>query len=224
MREFVVGSIKGASDYLMQILSKINYDPSGDKIIFLGNYTGSTDNNIKTIEFINSLQLENTNVITLLGDIDDGLKTYLDCQFEYTQWILYGGHKTKKEYAKKWTKYRDSHLDFLDNCSYHYVDQYNNYYTHSGFDISSKVFTAATDAYTIKEDMFWPNLLKKHEEESIKIKEYTNIFISHKKGIWPVNIKNPNNYKNVWNLEMQDKRILCMDIETKEIFKSESII
>lgn len=82
MRTIVIGDVHGNYKKLRELLNGLRseniYNPSEDKMIFLGDYIDRGENPRITIETIRNLQMENPNVIALKGNHEDMAVKYME--------------------------------------------------------------------------------------------------------------------------------------------------
>ncbi|MEW5818773.1 MAG: metallophosphoesterase family protein [Cyanobacteriota bacterium] len=100
-RTLVIGDIHGYYKHLEKLLEIVNYDNNSDRIIFLGDYIDRGDNPKKTIDFVIELSLENTNVISLMGNHEDLMLSNIteDGRHSKSIWMSNGSDSTLKSFG-----------------------------------------------------------------------------------------------------------------------------
>ena len=100
MRTIVIGDVHGCYNELKEMIKILEtegeYKKGIDKLVFLGDYIDRGDNSRQVIEFIRNLQMENDNVIALMGNHEDMLLDYIDNNNE--DWLWNGCRSTIDSY------------------------------------------------------------------------------------------------------------------------------
>lgn len=146
MRTLVIGDIHGFLAPLKDGLEKINYDPSKDRLIFVGDYINGGKESVSVVDFL--LELKNKashKPIFIKGNHDYWFAELLSCDLalfqdkkyirkKYKAWMKKGGDKTYKAYRSidpiKLEQHKSEFFDQL--CDYYVWD--NKLVVHAGFD------------------------------------------------------------------------------------------
>ncbi len=67
MRKIVIGDVQGCFEQLMKLLDRLNFSPSYDQLIFLGDIVGRGPQSLEVIEYLYSI---NDSVVITLGNHD----------------------------------------------------------------------------------------------------------------------------------------------------------
>ena len=94
MRTLCCGDLHGAKKALDQVLERANFDPSSDRIIFLGDFSDGWPEVPECFEFI--LSLDNYGYV--VGNHDAWLNSYLKFGSTPHIWLSQGGQATLEAY------------------------------------------------------------------------------------------------------------------------------
>ena len=137
MKKIIIGDLHGNFTGLNTILERSKYDPTTDKLIFVGDYIDGFPGNDfsakKVIDKIIELKKENKNIITLIGNHDWWMLEWIKIGNKEPRSIWYnqGGKETLKSYGIKnpFPQYTlekenipNSHKKFLENLMPSYYD------------------------------------------------------------------------------------------------------
>lgn len=75
--DYAIGDIHGYRDKVKRLIDKLNYDPSTDRLIFLGDYIDRGPDSKGVIEFMIELKHTNASNIFLMGNHEDNFLTYI---------------------------------------------------------------------------------------------------------------------------------------------------
>jgi serine/threonine protein phosphatase 1 len=75
--DYAVGDIHGCLDKVLRLLDILNYDPTEDRLLFLGDYIDRGPNSKGVIDLMLQLQQENPRNIFLMGNHEDNFLTYV---------------------------------------------------------------------------------------------------------------------------------------------------
>ena len=136
-RTFVIADIHGCSESLVNLIAKIDPDPSKDRLIFLGDYVDRGPDSQGVIEEILSLRREFDKIITLKGNHEEVLLNFMagrDREF----FLAIGGRETLLSYgcAEPFDyscslNIPESHQNFLYNLLPYWEDE-EFIYVHAG--------------------------------------------------------------------------------------------
>jgi len=135
-KTFVVGDIHGCLGMLKRLMDDISWEPSKDRLIFIGDYIDRGEDSRGVIEFVSALRKDSQNVQCLIGNHEQMLFDYLSGEDTQT-YILNGGGATLMSYDRARQSKEDplippSHLEFLSSLvSMIELDDY--YIVHAGF-------------------------------------------------------------------------------------------
>lgn len=227
-RTLCIGDIHGAKKALDQVLDRANYDPSSDRIIFLGDVADGWPQVPEVFEFILGLD----NYVYIRGNHDVWLYEYL--KFGYTPpiWTRQGGQATLEAYLNYVNQaMNDRHMELLDKAVY-YLEEDGNLFVHGGFAWNAKVGIE----YNLPHDLMWDRHMwgtalywqKQHDKgkDLITVPGYKEVFIGHTStSQYDPDLK-PVHLSNVWNLDQGggwEGKLTCLDVETKEYWQSDLV-
>jgi serine/threonine protein phosphatase 1 len=135
-RTFVIGDIHGCLGMLRKLIDRIQWDPSRDRLIFIGDYIDRGEDSRGVIDFVLSLKQDSPNVQCLIGNHEQMLIDYLSGDDPQT-YILNGGGATLMSYDRVRRNKEDSlipssHLEFLSSLLL-MVELDDYYIVHAGF-------------------------------------------------------------------------------------------
>jgi len=226
MRKLAIGDIHGAMKALSQVLERAKYDPSKDKIIFLGDVADGWPEIPEVFEFILSLK----NYVYIIGNHDYWLYEYLKFGATPYIWLSQGGRATLDAYLNYANpSMNERHLKLLSDAVWFHEED-NRLFVHGGF-------TWHTDIQTQDlHDLMWDRHLwqtafywqKQHDKGLYmdSVKGYKEVFIGHTTTSRLQPDLTPVNLSNVWNLDQGcgwEGKLTCMDVETKEYWQSDIV-
>ncbi len=226
MRHLIIGDIHGAYKALLQVLERANFDPSNDKITFLGDVADGWPEVPETFEFI--LGLDNYGYV--MGNHDYWLYEYLKLGSTPLAWLGQGGQATLDSYLNYANEaMNERHLKFLGSVPY-YIEEDGNLFVHGGFDWRSPVkdqspFDLIWDRRMWSIALYW----KLQHDKGMKLESvpgYKEVFIGHTSTSWYNTGLRPMHLSNVWNLDQGaawEGKLTCMDVETKEYWQSDLV-
>ena len=133
---FIVGDVHGCLDMLKELIDKIKWDPSKDRLIFIGDYIDRGENAKSVIDFILELKDSSSFVQCLLGNHEKMFLDYLSGD-DLESSILNGGLSTIRSYNKLCMGEDDllipqSHVSFF-NSLLTMIELEEHYIVHAGF-------------------------------------------------------------------------------------------
>jgi serine/threonine protein phosphatase 1 len=75
--DYAIGDVHGCRDKLARLLDVLRYDPTADRLIFLGDYIDRGPDSKGVIDLILCLQRENAANVFLMGNHEDNFLTYV---------------------------------------------------------------------------------------------------------------------------------------------------
>jgi len=105
--DYAIGDIHGCLDKIKRLIDKLNYDPSADRLIFLGDYIDRGPASKGVIDLMIELKRGNDANIFLMGNHEDNFLTYMqacESQQASSYWLKEpffagGGVATLQSYA-----------------------------------------------------------------------------------------------------------------------------
>lgn len=186
MRIFAISDIHGCFDKLIEMLNKINFNPSSDKIIFLGDYVDRGPDSMKTLFFID--QLIELGSIALIGNHDEIFKEIIDtnyCNFALQEryYQKLGTDRTIREYLSLSQANKIKIRKILDKLQPYY--EIGNYiFSHAGVNAEYPLDSNSLDDLTWVREEFYMN---KAYDEKICIFGHTptqNLNLNYDSIIW----------------------------------------
>tara|TARA_B100000508_G_scaffold141097_1_gene147074 strand:- start:183659 stop:184405 length:747 start_codon:yes stop_codon:yes gene_type:complete len=145
VRTLVVGDIHGYLDPLKDALDKIEYDPSADRLIFVGDYINGGNQPIEVVDYLLHLKDQaHFKPVFIMGNHDYWFSELLERDLalfhekkyikkKYRSWMKKGGDKTYKAYRKANKGTVERHKIFFDQLVDHFIWD-NKLAVHAGFD------------------------------------------------------------------------------------------
>ena len=135
-KTFIVGDVHGCLEMLKRLIDTIKWNPSKDRLIFIGDYIDRGENAKGVIDFILQLQGNSPLVECLIGNHEKMFLDYLSNN-DPQSFILNGGLSTLRSYKESGRRTLDplipsSHLAFLSSLS-SMIELEQYYITHAGF-------------------------------------------------------------------------------------------
>lgn len=144
-RKLVISDIHGMYNMLIELLRKVKYNPTQDRLIFLGDMVDKGTDSKRVLEFV-SQEVTKNNAIFVLGNHDDSLLSFLNGEWDIADsWLQNGGLRTVESYVGKGflqlhdieaarqfiLKHFWHHYDTLRNARLYYEDAHR-IYVHAG--------------------------------------------------------------------------------------------
>jgi serine/threonine protein phosphatase 1 len=245
MKKFVIGDIHGNFKGLKQCLERANFDYENDQLITLGDII---DRGPESYECFEEL-LKIKNRIDIKGNHDKVWETWIHTGFHELD-FYHGAISTVQSYIDnieddlgfdRFIKFNNgglvtnlsrvdlpkSHIDFLKNQFYYYIDKENRCFVHGGFDRHESIINQD------EENLIWDRSLvksvltyKPFNGDKFKIlDDFKEVYVGHTPTI-SCNLGTEPQFKGP--IIMMDTggaypegKITIMNIETKEYFQSD---
>ncbi|EDP71317.1 serine/threonine protein phosphatase [Flavobacteriales bacterium ALC-1] len=230
MRRLVFGDIHGGLRALVQLMETAKVS-SEDKLIFVGDYVDGWSESAQVIQYL--IELSKTNdCIFIKGNHDVWCEQWLASGIINDIWYRHGGKETIESYDGFSKEEKLKHLDFFEGMPLYHIDSKNRLFVHAGFTSMHGVEREYEKINFYFDRTLWEMALtmdKRIDENSEiypnRLKHYSEIYIGHTPTI---NFKQdiPMNAINVWNVDTGAAftgKLSAIDIETKEIFQSDTL-
>jgi serine/threonine protein phosphatase 1 len=135
-KSFIVGDVHGCLEMLKRLIDEIEWSPSDDRLIFIGDYIDRGEDPKGVVDFVLRLKEDSPLVQCLIGNHEQMLLDYLS-NVDPQSYIFNGGLSTLRSYKEVGRSERDplipsSHLDFFSSLlPMIELEQY--YIVHAGF-------------------------------------------------------------------------------------------
>lgn len=139
-RILAVGDIHGMYEKLIRLMEKVQFDPTEDLLVFLGDYIDRGSHSLECLDYVMKLNLQYPDrVIPLLGNHEVMALNYFRGQLNMCDydpeaiyiWLDNGGYDTYKQFGKLEKQELWKRLRWMRMLSNHYkVDRY--YFCHAG--------------------------------------------------------------------------------------------
>ena len=135
-KTYVIGDIHGCLDMLKRLIDKIQWDPSKDELIFVGDYIDRGPDPKGVVDYIVSLMAESSKIQCLIGNHEVIFLDYIKGK-DRRLFLMNGGMNTLESYAFHLVDTENdllppSHKEFF--ASLKYTLELENYYVvHAGF-------------------------------------------------------------------------------------------
>ena len=75
--DYAVGDIHGCLDKVLRLIDTLHYDPTVDRLLFLGDYIDRGPDSKGVVDLMIQLQRENPDNVFLMGNHEDNFLTYM---------------------------------------------------------------------------------------------------------------------------------------------------
>lgn len=100
-RILAIGDIHGSYRKLLSLWKKVEFNPSEDFLVFLGDYIDRGSESIRVLNFVRKLKKKNPeNVVLLRGNHEDMLLKYFKERDDIWRYSRNGGDRTLREFQK----------------------------------------------------------------------------------------------------------------------------
>ena len=220
-RLLILGDIHGAARAVEQVFERANFDPSSDRLIFIGDICDGWSETPRAIDLINAIP----NKIIIIGNHDEWFKEWIDCGVCVPEWWHQGGKATVQAYDPRIESFMQaSHAQYLvpkqhneffaEAVLYHVED--NMAFTHGGFgSVQADIPPAGGYSW---DRMMWM------AAQTENILDFDRIFIGHT-ATEPYSLE-PVKRHNVWNLDQGagwNGKLTLMDAYTEEYWQSDLV-
>ena len=231
MRKLIIGDIHGGLKGLQQVLTRAQLSGQ-DELIFLGDYVDGWSESAQVIDFL--IELDKKQHCTfILGNHDVWCQKWLNTDKPDYNWHLHGGESTMESYKGYPKEKKLVHIDFFNKkLKHHYIDEENRLFIHAGFSSMHGPQQEHYDTNFYWDRTLWElavamdsRLQKDSRQYPKRLKLFKEIFIGHTPTL---NYKEemPMHKVNVWNIDTGASftgKLSCMDIDTKEIWQSDTL-
>ena len=133
---FIVGDVHGCLGMLKRLIDKIEWDPSNDRLIFIGDYIDRGEDAKGVVDFVLKLKEDSPLVQCLIGNHEQMFLDYLSGVDSQSS-ILNGGLSTLRSYKEARLRNEDplipsTHLDFFSSLL-PMIELEEYYIVHAGF-------------------------------------------------------------------------------------------
>ena len=230
MRTLVIGDIHGGLKALTQLIeiAKVTND---DRLIFVGDYVDGWSESAQVIQYL--FELSKTNdCVCIKGNHDVWCAGWLRTGDGDTVWLAHGGKETVDSYDGFSEADKKQHLYFFEDMQLYHIDNDNRLFLHAGFTSGYGVEREIHKENFYFDRTLWEMALtmdkhidKQSELYPNRLKHYHEIYIGHTPT---TNFKQSQPMKaiNVWNVDTGAAfkgKLSAMDLETKEMFQSETV-
>lgn len=230
MRALVIGDIHGGLRALEQLVERAKIT-SDDKLVFLGDYVDGWSESAQVIDYLIRLKEEN-DCVFIKGNHDVWCEDWLREDLSHPVWLAHGGQETVESYQGYSIETKKAHLDFFEAMDLFHIDDANRLFVHAGFtsmhgvsreyDIRGFYFDRTLWEMALTMDKRMPKTSEKYPH---RLRHYKEIYIGHTPTLHYHKYE-PMNAANVWNIDTGAAftgKLSAMDIDTKEVFQSDSV-
>jgi serine/threonine protein phosphatase 1 len=135
-KTFIVGDVHGCLDTLKRLIDNIKWEPSSDRLVFIGDYIDRGKDPKGVVDFVLELKGTSPLVQCLIGNHEQMFLDYLS-DIDSQTFILNGGLTTLRSYKDMQRSKEDplippSHLDFFSSLL-PMIELQKYYVVHAGF-------------------------------------------------------------------------------------------
>ncbi|MEH6535093.1 MAG: metallophosphoesterase family protein [Psychroserpens sp.] len=230
MRTFAIGDIHGGLKGLTQLLERAKVTES-DTLIFVGDYVDGWSESAQVIQYLIELSKTN-NCVFIKGNHDVWCEDWLRTGQGEPVWLVHGGKETVDSYETFSEEDKKRHLYFFEDMQLYHIDEQNRLFIHAGFTSMHGVEREVHKENCYFDRTLWELALtmddrikKDSELYPNRLKHYLEIYIGHTPTT-NYNQDQPMNAVNVWNVDTGAAftgKLSAIDIETKEVFQSDTL-
>jgi len=230
MRTLAIGDIHGGLRGIIQLLDRAKVTKE-DKLIFLGDYVDGWSESAQVIQYLIELSKKN-DCIFIKGNHDVWCEKWLRSHAAPQVWLCHGGRGTIDSYKEFFKEEKKAHLKFFEAMPLYHISEKNKLFLHAGFTSMHGVKEENFEKSFFTDRTLWEMVLtmdKKMDKTSEfypkRLTHYSEIYIGHTPTI-KKNRDVPMHAANVWNVDTGAAftgKLSAIDIETKEIFQSDTL-
>jgi serine/threonine protein phosphatase 1 len=224
MRTFVMGDLHGAFRAMKQVLEKVKFNYSEDRLIQIGDITDGWPDAVECGEELMKIK----NLIAIRGNHDTWALDWLEKGYPDEWWHEYGGQTTMDSYHRHNKQHDNRHLKFFLNQKDYFVDEEKRLFVHAGYDPSELLILQP--AWTFYSERKYWRMMQKVEAGKMELPEdvngFSEIFIGHTQTIKDYTNELPVNIHHLWNVDQGCKslgRLTLMNVQTKEFVQSDPV-
>lgn len=229
-RTIAIGDIHGGLKALIQLIEKLEITEN-DTFIFLGDYVDGWSESAQVIQYLIDFS-KNYNCQFIKGNHDVWCEEWLETETINPIWYKHGGKETIESYNVFSKEEKLNHLQFFKALQLYIIDNENRLFLHAGFTSMHGVEKEPNPENFYYDRTLWEmastmdKRIKEHSEfYPNRLKHYKEIYIGHTPTT-NYNKETPINAINVWNVDTGAAfkgKLSAIDINTKEIFQSETL-
>ena len=229
-RKLVFGDLHGGLKALIQLLEKIDLNPS-DELIFLGDYVDGWSDSANTVSYLIELAKQNSCVF-IRGNHDDLAHKWLETGEMNQKWLEHGGQSSLDAYRNLNEEDKEKHKQFFREMLNYYHDKEDRLFLHAGFtNLHGPEFEYHETAFYWDRTL-WEMALSIREDLEPgdvrypkRLEHFREIYIGHT-PVTRIGETKPVNKANIWNVDTGAAfkgPISALDIDSKELFQSEPV-
>src|SRR5690606_34804664 len=160
------------------------------------------------------------------------LYTYLRFGVKNPEWLAQGGESSIKSYAGISAAEKEKHLLFFQNLVNFHIDFENRLFVHAGFIHQNEPNSEHFPNVVYWDRTLWEmvcamdlSISPNDDRYPKRLKQFEEIYIGHT-PVTRLGFDKPTNFANVWNVDTGaafNGKISMMDVDTKEIWQSDSV-
>lgn len=218
-RILAIGDIHGNFNKLYSLFNKIDFNPSTDLLIFLGDYIDRGSEPLKCLDFVINLKKKYPDsVIPLKGNHEAMMLDYFESRGNDSCWLSNGGKITLSQFNEKNKNEKENYFSFIENLDIFY--NYDNKYifVHAGINPKESIDMQSEDNLLwIREDFI--NNYNPVKFNNIKfIIGHTPTQCINKNIHTPINLKN-----NILMCDtgsyLENGKISCIDVLSNKFWQ-----
>ena len=220
-RILAIGDIHGNYRKLLSLWKKVEFNPSEDFLVFLGDYIDRGQSSIQVLNFVRKLKDENPeNVVLLRGNHEDMLLKYFKEHDDIWIYPGNGGSKTLKEFQTLGNDKISDIISFVEELPVFYRMEIlgkETIFVHAG------VMPGIPMEQQSEEDLLWirEDFFRLYQGESLVVVGHTPVQYLLRSRKNPVPLVLPNNIIMLdTGSYIYGGKISCMDILTKKFIQS----
>jgi len=224
MRTFVMGDLHGAFLAMKQVLEKVNFNYSEDRLIQIGDVTDGWPDAVECVEELMKIK----NLIAIRGNHDVWIMDWLEKGYPDDWWTEFGGNTTMDSYYRHQKKHDDRHLKFFKNQLNYFVDEKKRLFVHAGYN-PEQLIVLQTPSSLYADRKYWRTMQRVEEGKEKRPRDvngFSEVYIGHTQTIKDYDHELPVNIRHLWNVDQGCKslgKLTLLNVETKEYVQSDPV-
>jgi serine/threonine protein phosphatase 1 len=238
MRTLAIGDIHGGFRAIQQLLERVNYDPTKDKLIFVGDYVDGWSETKQVIDFLCKLHEENNSIVFIRGNHDQWMIDFIEGggHIAVPLWVNQGGRETLESYGAhimpQMSDYMvdvdipDSHKEFLLATELFHIDKQNRGFVHGGYNSFEGLGHDEPYVYMWDRDIAHFLPMRSSDPTPRILRPHKELYIGHTTTLMWKTTKPICLHGKYFNIDTGGGwggKLTAIDIDTKQVYQSDFV-